>query len=189
MNPLQYTKMPFSFHAGWDRIVNIHPKVLRTFLLLVLPFSLIPPATLLYAGNHHLSVWLQNDTHSDWLAVAIIFFIAELLTVPMMGWVIKHNAGKYNLNVSFKDTYLLAAIIAVPMWLSSLGLLASSMWMTIGLAIAGLALAASLLYHGLYAELKMEDRFEAQSLSYEIFSLGGAVWVMLCVFLVVPLIK
>jgi len=121
MSLLNYTKMPFSFHDGWDKVGVVHPSVLRTFLLLVLPFSLIPPAMLLYAGSHHASVYLMDATFSRWQEVALVFLIAELLTVPLMGWILQSIASVHKMSVDFKDTFLLAAIVAVPMWLSSLG--------------------------------------------------------------------
>ena len=188
MNIFNLTKMPFSFHGGWDTVVSVHPSVIKTFLLLVLPFSLIPPAALLYVGSGHGSTFLLNIGGSRWTEVALIFFIAELLTVPLMGWLIRSVASQHKFTVDLKDAFLLAAITAVPMWFSSLGMLASDIWTMITFGIAGLLVAASLLYHGVVPILKMQDPFEAQSLSYQVFSVGAFVWVLLCSYIVLPLI-
>ncbi|MDO8653120.1 MAG: hypothetical protein Q7R66_13125 [Undibacterium sp.] len=187
MNLFNLTKMPFSFHGGWDTVVTVHPSVIKTFLLLVLPFSLIPPATLLYAGSDHASMFQISTVAVRWQQVALVFFIAELLTVPLMGWLIKTIAAEHKITVDFKETFLLAAIIAVPMWLSSLGLAVQDTWTMIAIGIAGLLAAASLLYHGAYVILKMDDPFEAQSLSYQAFAAGAVIWVMLCAYIVLPL--
>jgi hypothetical protein len=48
--------------------------------------------------------------------------------------------------------------------------------------------SASLLYHGTYAVLKLENDEEAQLLSSSAFSVGGLVWAFLCAFVMVPLI-
>lgn len=189
MSLLNYTKMPFSFHDGWDKVGVIHPSVLRTFLLLVLPFSLIPPAMLLYAGSHHASVYLMDATFSRWQEVALVFLIAELLTVPLMGWILKNIASVHKMSVDFKDTFLLAAIVAVPMWLSSLGLAIPNLWAMIGVVVLGFLAAVSLLYRGTYSILKMDEQIEAQSMSFAAFSVGAIVWIMLCAFVVLPLMN
>ena len=189
MGLLNYTKMPFSFRAGWDEVSAVHPSVLKTFLLLVLPFSLIPPATLLYAGSHHASAYLMDATFSRWQQVALVFLIAELLTVPLMGWIIRNIAAVHKLSVDFKDTFLLAAIIGVPMWLSSLGLLIPNLWAMIGIVVLGFLAGVSLLYHGTYSILKMDEQIEAQSMSFAAFSVGAIVWVLLCAFVVLPLMN
>ena len=189
MSLLNYTKMPFSFHDGWDKVGVIHPSILRTFLLLVLPFSLIPPAMLLYAGSHHASIYLMDATFSRWQEVALVFLIAELLTVPLMGWIIKNIASVHKMSVDFKDAFLLAAIVGVPMWLSSLGLAIPNLWAMIGVVVLGFIAAVSLLYRGTYSILKMDEQIEAQSMSFAAFSVGAIVWIMLCAFVVLPLMN
>jgi hypothetical protein len=111
----------------------------------------------------------------------------ELLTVPLMGWLIRKLANDHQVTIDFQDSFLLASITAVPMWLSSLGLLSGDLWLVIACVIMGLLLAASVLYHGLYAILKLEDTVDAQVMGYKIFSFGGIVWIMLCSFVALPL--
>lgn len=188
MNLLHIAKMPFSFHDGWDTVVGLHPSVMRSFLLLVLPFSLIAPWSLLYAGNAHLQVLGVHVSALRWRELAVVFFLAELITVPLMGAMIKNIAAAHGLKIDFKDAFLLAGIAAVPMWLSSLGLLSSELWMSVVMAFAGLALAASVLYHGAYSILHMEDEIEAQSLSYQVFSVGAMVWLILCSYIVLTVL-
>lgn len=187
MNLLNLGKMPFSFHGGWDTVARIHPSVIRSFVLLVLPCSLIPPLALLYAGSHHAGLYWVSAPYLRWQEVAAVFFVMELLSVPLMGWLIGRMAADHQVTLDFKDSFLLASITAVPMWLSSLGLLSADLWLVIACMIMGLMLAASVLYHGLYAILKMEDTVDAQAMSYQIFSFGGVVWIMLCGFVALPL--
>lgn len=189
MNLVNLTKMPFSFHAGWDTVVTVHPSVLKTFLQLVLPFSLIPPAVLLHASNDPDSLLRLNTVPTNWQDIALIFFIAELLTVPLMGWLIRTMAADRKIVANFKDTFLLAAIVAVPMWLSSLGLLLQDVGAMATLGMAGLIAAASLLYHGSYVVLKMHDQFEAQALSYQVFGVGALVWAMLSAYILLHLFQ
>jgi len=189
MSFINYAKLPFSFHDGWDELGAARPSLLKTFLLLVLPFSLIPPAMLIYAGSHHASLYLLEAPSGRWQVVASVFLIAELLTVPLMSWVVKTVASAHKIPAEDKETFLLAGVTAVPMWLSSLGLAIPSMWAMIGLIMLGLFLSASVLYHGAYSLLKMKDKVEAQALSFEVFSTGALVWALLCAFVVLPLVN
>ncbi len=144
---------------------------------------------LLYAGSHHASVYLMDATFSRWQEVALVFLIAELLTVPLMGWILQSIASVHKMSVDFKDTFLLAAIVAVPMWLSSLGLAIPNLWAMIGVVVLGFIAAVSLLYRGTYSILKMDEQIEAQSMSFAAFSVGAIVWIMLCAFVVLPLMN
>lgn len=187
MNLSNFSKMPFSFHGGWDMVITIHPSIVKTFFLLVIPFSLVPPSVLLYVGHGNVSLFSMSVIDSQWKEVAIIFFFAELLTVPLMGWLIKHIAITHQIAVNYKDAFLLAGITAVPMWISSVGLVASDVWTMMGIGFAGLLLAAGLLYHGAYAILKMEDPFEAQSICYQVLAVGAITWLILCAYIALPL--
>jgi hypothetical protein len=187
-SPLHYMKMVTSFHDGWDDVSALHPAVLKTFLFVVLPMSLLPPAMLLYAGADHPLSYLMNAPYSRWKIVAFSFFVTELATVPLMGWVIRSMAEIHQVACDFKDTFLLAAIAAIPMWASSLGLAVPNIWVMIVALVAGLMASASLLYHGTYTILKLTDDEEAQALSSSAFSVGGLVWAFLCAFVVLPLI-
>jgi hypothetical protein len=187
VSPLHYVKMVTSFHEGWDEVSRLHPTVVTTFMLIVLPLSLLPPTMLLYAGFDHPLSYMLNAPLSRWKMVAAAFFVTELLTVPLMGWVIKSMASTLQIKPHFKDTFLLAAIAAIPLWLSSLALAIANMWLMILAVVIGLLISASLLYHGSYAILQLKDDEEAQALSSSAFSVGGLVWAFLCAFVVLPL--
>lgn len=189
MSLLNYMKMVVSFHDGWDDVSTIHPEVIRTFFLVVMPFSLIPPAMLVLAGNFHAAAYMIDAPASRWEEVSVAFLVTELFTVPLMGWVIKNMAALRAIKCDFKDTFLLAAIAAIPLWLSSLALAVPNLWLMIAAVVLGLLGAASLLYHGTFTILKLTDRDEAQELSSTAFSVGGLVWAMLCVFVVLPLMN
>lgn len=190
MSLLKYTKMPFSFHEGWEQVFAERPSsVLKTFLFLVLPFSILAPAMLMYAGNHHASAYLMDPSLERWQAVALTFFAGELLTVPLMGVMIRQVASVHGIAADFRDTFLLAAIMSIPMCLSSLGLAIPSLWAMITIVILGFGVAAALLYHGTYHILRLKDPMQAQSLSSEVFATGGLVWALLAGFVLVTLMR
>lgn len=188
MSLLDYAKLPFSFDGGWNELRSRHPSVRRTFLRLVLPFSLLPPAMLLYAGVHHGDL-VTDAPLSHWEAVALVFLAAELLTVPLMGWAIRSIAQVHRLRVDAKAAFRLAAIAAIPMWLSSTGLASAAVGPMAGALFAGLFLSAAVLYRGTFNFLKMDDPMQAQALSCQAFAVGGLVWAFLCGMVILPLMR
>ena len=189
MSLLKYSKMPFSFQDGWEQVYAEHPSVWKTFLFVVLPFSMLAPAMLIYAGHHHAASYLMDGSPELWRAVALTFFIGELVTVPLMGWVILQVASVHGIDAHFRDTFLLAAIMSIPMCLSSLGLAIPSLWIMIGIVVLGFVIAAALLYHGAYYILGLRDPMQAQSLGSEVFATGGLVWALLAGFVLVTLMR
>lgn len=185
MNLTSYPKMLYSFNGPWCKIVATKPSVLRVSLLLVLPFLPLPPAMILYAANHA-SVFSSNSPLLHWQTIALLVLLAELASVPLIAWKLKNIATIHNSQAAYKETYLLAAITAVPLWLSSLGLLIPSAWAMLACLLLGLSAAASLLYHGTYQMLKLNNLADAQVICYEAFAVGLAAWGLLCGFVVFP---
>ncbi|HZW13061.1 MAG TPA: YIP1 family protein [Noviherbaspirillum sp.] len=188
MSLLDYAKLPFSFHEGWDEIRPLQLSVSKTFLLLVLPFSLLPPLMLLYAGSHHGSAYLIDAPFARWIGVALAFLAAELLTVPLMGWAIRSIAQLQGIDADYRDTFRLSAITAIPMWLSSTGLASADLGPMFAAVVLGLFLSAGVLYHGSYNFLQMRDPMQAQALSCQAFAVGGMIWAFLCGLVILPLI-
>lgn len=182
MSTLDYLKLPFSSHGAWDTLSEVHPSVWKTLLLLVLPFSLIPPITLMYAGSHHAAVYWLDGSRQRFEMIALLFLLAELATVPLMALAIKTIAGAHDITVAYRDTLLLAALSAVPMWLSSLALLIPMLLPTVCLLLAGLLLSLVMLFSGSRSILKIADPIEAQSVCTQAYAVGALVWALLCVF-------
>lgn len=184
MKPLHDMK---SHQFGWDKLGETHLSILKTFLLLTLPFSLVPPLMLAYAGSHHAAQYLIDAPAARWNLVASAFFLTELITVPLMAWLIKSIAQSHNISTNFQDSFLLATITAIPMWLSAFALAIPDLWTMMGIVILGLIISAQALYRGTCSILHMVEKVEAQSISYEVFFTGAIVWVLLCAFVILPL--
>lgn len=188
MRVSDYPSMVVSFDRGWRDLSGIHPSVWKTFFFLVLPLSAVPPLMLLWAGNHHSQAYGIVASWPRWVAVALTFFLVELATVPLMGWAIQSVAATQNLKADYHDTFLLAAITAVPLWLSPIALAVPSPTLVILASLVGLWASASLLYHGTFALLKLDTHVEALSLAYTVYSLGVGVWLAIGAIVVVPLV-
>ena len=122
MNVMQVPKMIFSFSEGWDELIRVHPSIARLFALVVFPLSLLPPAMIYYAGGSYGDVFVPGVTPEQWHAAAGIFFLAELLTIPTMAWLIHLVTRINNVATDYHACFTLAAIAPIPLWLSSLTL-------------------------------------------------------------------
>jgi hypothetical protein len=179
MNVAQMPKMIWSFSEGWDDLIRFHPSVARLFVLLVFPLSLLPPAMIYYAGGRYGDVFVPGVSPEQWHVAASIFFIAELLTVPLMAWLI-HLVCKINDTVNdFHNCFTLAALAPIPLWLSSLVLFVPSLF--IALVVGGLALLCSvgLIYHGVSALFHLRDDVQALQMATVIAGVGLFMWLLL----------
>lgn len=170
-------RMAVSYHTGWDSLHRQHPSLQHTFFSIVLPFSLVPLIMLLYAGATHGDRLAPASTLLEWQITAGVFFVAELVSVPLMAWLLREilavPAKRYS------DCFVLAAYAAVPLWLSSLGLLSSSLLVVAMAALIGLALAFSTLFHGLPVLFDRDEDIDAQYPAYLVIAAGLFGWVLL----------
>ncbi|MBN3003598.1 DUF1282 family protein [Chromobacterium alkanivorans] len=182
-----YPKMLFSSHGGWDELRARAPTPRRLMLKLVLPFSLLPALMICYAGLAHGQLYAPAAGLERWLAAAALFFVAELATVPLMAWTLQALAAGRKLAAGFDQCFLLAAGAAVPLWLSSLALLAPDPAFNLLGALLGLAASFALLYHGLPAILGLEEEVESQHFAYSALCAGAAAWALLLALALLPL--
>ena len=184
----EFPKMMFSSHAGWVDVERIHPSVVRLYLFLVLPMSLVPPAMIEYAGFHYGSEYFGAASDVTWLASALVFLIAELLTVPLMAWAIKSVAETRDIPTNYHDTFMVAAIAAVPLWLSALALFVPSPLFVIGVVLIGLIASVSLIYHGIGGLLHLHEEVEVAAITYTTICLGVIAWALLIALIFLPLL-
>jgi hypothetical protein len=183
-----YGKMVFSSHTGWDELERIHPSVVRLYLLLVLPMSLVPPAMIGYAGIRYGSEYFATATIETWVASAAVFLMAELVTVPLMAWAMVSIASTRNISTNFHDTFAVAAFAAVPLWLSALALFVPNPLFVIGVVLIGLIVSVSLIYHGIAGLLHMHEEVEVASITYTTIGLGVVTWALLIALIFLPLL-
>ncbi len=183
-----YARMVFSSHAGWDEVERVHPSVIGLYFFLVLPMSLIPPAMIVYAGFDYGADYFPAAGESIWIASSLIFLVAELLTVPLMAWAIGSVAGTRGIRTEYRDTFAVAAIAAVPMWLSSLALFVPYPWFVIGVVLLGLMASIGLVYHGIVGLLHLHEEVEVAAITYTTICLGVIAWTLLIALIFLPLL-
>lgn len=187
MKPLDYPKMMFSFHTGWDELRGIHPSILKVSAALVLPLALLPALMIALAGYRYGNYYEPGVSLQRWYDVAGLFFVAELVTVPLMAWVIHVIAKDKGHPVQFHDSYLLAAVTPIPLWLSALSLLLPNLQFNALIGLLGLIASGSLLYHGVSTILGIEEALDAQDVTYKVFAVGAIAWGLLVALAVLPI--
>lgn len=181
MNLISLSKLPFSTAQGWPELEKIHPELLKVFAFIVLPLSLLPPAMLYYAGTHYPESFLKGSAGDAWGDIAVVFFLAEMLTFMGMGWLIKQVADSNRLKIDRHDAYLLAAIAPIPLWLSSLGLLVPSLAFNAALSLVALGLSCGIIYHGIEGLCHTREDITAGAIVQTVIGAGLIAWVLLLV--------
>jgi hypothetical protein len=181
MSLLALSQLPFSAQRGWPELASMRPSLARMFLFVVLPLSLVPPLMLYYAGTHHPQMFPADYTRKPWVDVAAVFFVAEIATVLLMGWLIRQVARTNQLQIDQHDSFMLAAIAPVPMWLSALGLLVPNFLFAVIVAIVGLVLACSIVHHGILALCRTREEVLAEGIVQTVIGAGLVAWVLLMV--------
>lgn len=182
-----YVKMIFSADAGWPEVERLNHTV-ATLFYMVLPLSFVPPAMILYAGFAYGGDYFQGASGTTWMISALVFLIAELITVPLMAWTIKSIAESRDIHTEFSNTFALATIAAIPLWFSSVALFVPSPLFVIGVVLIGLLASISLIYHGLQGLLHMHESVEVATITYTTISLGVVTWTLLIALIFLPLL-
>ncbi|MCX7169950.1 MAG: YIP1 family protein [Proteobacteria bacterium] len=183
MSILSLPKMVFS-NEGWPELESKHLSLIRFFSLVVLPLALLPPVMLYYAGSHYGDLFVVGFGSKPWGTIAAIFYLEEIITVLIMGWLIREAAEWYGLRPTNTDAFMLAGIAPIPMWLSSLSLLVPNLAMDVGIALLALAAGCGLLYNGICAFCRTRDEVSAVGMTQIVMCAGAFFWVLLLVLVV-----
>jgi len=186
MSILPIHKLFISSPEGWNAFARAQPSAIKLFVLLVVPFSLIPPLMLEYAGQHLGAALFPDTTGQAWSIAALFFLIAELISVPFMAWAIKSVANSKGIDCHYRDAFMLAAVAPVPLWLSSLVLFSDQIVLIMAMVALGVAGSVVLIFRGAGSILKVKEELVAFDIAYTVTALGLVVWVMLVMLGLVP---
>ena len=179
MDLVTLARLPLSAEDGWPELARSRFRLLRLFLVVVLPLSLVPPVVLYVAGTHDPGLFGDRFAGRAWGGLAAAFFAAEMATLLVMGWLIRQVALTRRLSLGYRDAFLLASVAPIPMWLSALGLLAPSLAVAALAAAAGLALTCAIVHNGLLALGRACDAVEAAGAAHVVIGAALGVWACL----------
>lgn len=186
MSILHVHKLFASSPEGREVFARMQASALKLFVLLVVPFSLIPPLMLEYAGHHVGAVMYPDISGQAWSIAALSFLIAELVTVPLMGSAIKSVANSKGIQCDYHEAFKLAAVSAVPLWLSSLVLFSDQIALIMAIITLGVAGSVVLILRGVKSILRVEEGLIAFDIAYTVTALGLIAWAALVTLGLVP---
>lgn len=172
-----------STSSAWGGLGKHRLSLAAVFCGLVLPLSLLPPAMLAFAAATH--PLTNTSADAPWDRIAIVFFLAEIVAVVGMGWLIEWLGTRYKIDVDTHDAYFLAAVCPVPMWLSSLALLVDNLAITVVIGLAGLWLSEVLAYRRSHALGRGKEEVLATGFASSIVSAGLIAWALLLMLVAV----
>lgn len=186
MSILHLHKMFVSSDEGWNELAHMQASPLKLFLFLVVPFSLIPPLMLEYAGHHGGAIMFPDTTAQAWSMAALFFLVAELITVPLMARAIMSVTNSKEVASNYHDAFTLAAVAAVPLWLSSLVLFSDQIGLIVAMVALGVAASVVLIFRGVESILKVAEDVVALDIAFIVTAFGLIAWVLLVMLGLVP---
>jgi hypothetical protein len=122
----------------------------------------------------------------EWSVTALVFFIAELLTVPFMAWCIAEFGNSKGIRTEYHDAFTLAAIAPIPLWLSSLVLFSGNVFVILGVGALAVMGSVLLIFRGVEGILKVAEDVVAMDLAIVVTAMGLIAWVVLVVLGLAP---
>lgn len=178
MNPMIFPKMLYSHHDGWDWLMDrVHPSVARMFLSYVVPMSLIPPAMLLYAWSAYVSGPRPDFAFAQAMTIAALFFVTELVAVPVMAAIVQRIGSVIDANPSYQDSFAFAAAVPTPLWIAPVALFVPSVLLTSIAMAAALLASTALIFQGVYRLYGTEDKGHALLAGGSVLAAGLVAWV------------
>lgn len=181
MNPLNLFWLFTMPARGWSRLVHTKPSIHQLYLLHVIPFSLIPPLMMYFAGSKYGGQFFPSMGGSKLLLIATIFFIIELVAVPIMGVIIRQLAEVAEIHPSYKDAFILAAVAPTPLWMAPIFLLVPSMFLNLMVVTLAMMAAAGFIYFGIPVVFRLKEKGHAILMFGAVLIAGVVAWGFLMV--------
>ncbi|MDX5363562.1 MAG: hypothetical protein LPJ91_05345 [Pseudazoarcus pumilus] len=188
MNLSQIPSLLFSPRTGWQALMADRPSTTRTFANVALPFTLLPPAMILLAANTIGAAHFPAIEAGLWELVAAVFLVAELLAVFLMAWAVDASVRAKGGHSDMDGAFLVAAIAPLPLWISSLGLLSSSIALAAGVALLGFIASAVMIRHGIRSVLVAQHVVCPRQVSLRVIGYGALTWVALAGIVLFPIV-
>lgn len=181
MNPLSIFWLFASPAKGWGQLMHSQPSIHRLYMLHVIPFSLIPPLMVYFAGSKYGGQFLPALSTSKLLLVGVIFFLVELVVVPVMAVVVRQLVEIAEIKPSYHAAFILAAVAPTPLWLAPLFLLVPSVMLNLAIVSLAMMAAAGLIYYGIPAVFDIQEKGHALLVFGALLIAGVVAWGFLMV--------
>jgi hypothetical protein len=154
------------------------------YMMHVIPFALIPPLMIYFAGAKHGDA-LFNLIHllpaNKLIIVVIVFFLVQLVAVPVMASIIRQLAEVAEIHPSYKQAFILAAVAPTPLWLTSIFLFIPNILVNIGVTSLAMMASAGFIYYGIESVFGIKEKGRTHLLFGAILMAGIIAWAFLMV--------
>jgi len=125
------------------------PEVTQTLMWYVVPLALITPIMLSIALRQHPEVFQDRLPGDRLYIVSVAVFVMQLVSVPVMAWLVQNLATMVDIQPDFKDAFLVTSIAATPLFAVSLFYLVPSITFNLLMHAIAALLATGLIYLGI----------------------------------------
>lgn len=188
MKFLHFPPMMWSSSAAWDEIARTRPSIVSMIFGLVLPLSALPPRMLIHAADHIGARYFPDAPADSWRLAALLFFVAEIVTLLLMSWLIREVSKTRKGSADIHDAFTVAAVAALPLWLSSLVLLQYGIVPVIVIPLLALAASVALIRYGVDNLLQVREPINAFELAVIVTSSGVFAWIVLVGIALAPVL-
>lgn len=186
MNPLNIFWLFAAPTRGWNSLVDSKPSIHQLYLLHVIPFSVIPPLMVYFAGSKYGGQLLPALPESNLLLVGAILFLVQLVVVPVMAMIVRQLAEVAEIKPSYKEAFILAAVAPTPLWLAPVFLLVPSVMLNLAVVSLAMMAAAGLIYYGIPAVFGVKEPGHALLMFGAVLIAGVVAWgfLMVCTLII-----
>lgn len=181
MNPLNVFWLFAAPTKGWNNLVQSKPSIHRLFLLHVMPFSLIPPLMGYLAGSKYGGEIIPVMSSAKLILIAVIFYVVELVVVPVMAVIVRQLAEIAEVHPSYHDAFLLAAVAPTPLWMAPIFLVVPSILLNLAVVSLAMMAAAGFIYYGIPSVFNIKEEGHAMLLFGAVLIAGVVAWGFLMV--------
>lgn len=181
MSLTNFPAMLVSEATGWADVERAHHT--RTWYQnsVVLPMSLLPPLMYMFAETMHpgaiFPASVATPTMLQLFVSGGLFYVAQLWMVSYLAMLVQRMALARDHDPGADDSYALATISMIPLWIGSLAMLVPSLGFN--LAVFGIASVCSieLMRHGVRPLLHIPDEKKAHYVASMVTITGIVTWV------------
>ncbi len=166
---------------GWNDLMQSRPSIHRLYMLHVIPFSLIPPLMGYLAGTKYGGEFSPAMSSTKLMLIAAIFFIVELVVVPVMAVIVRQLAEIAEVHPTYHDAFVLAAVAPTPLWLAPVFLVVPSVLLNLAVVCLAMMAAAGFIYYGIPAVFGLREEGHAMLMFGAVLIAGVVAWGFLMV--------
>lgn len=147
---------------GWRELLDSNPSIPRLFLLHVVPLACIPTLMIVNAGKSDDALLLVDMLPASKLMfVGTIFFLVQLISVPIMALIIRQLGEVADISPSYESAFILAAVAPTPLWLSALSFFVPNFLVLIATGSLALMASVGLIYFGIPQVFQIQEKENA----------------------------